>query len=146
MLLLNVKAYFTVAQMAVKKMLASDHSAERTASVINVSSQMGHVGATNRTAYSMTKHAVEGLTKAMAVELATQHIRVNSIGPTFIDTPLIRRIVDTPEKHAALVSRIPMGRLGQVEDIASAALYLASPASAMVTGTCMLVDGGWTAQ
>jgi NAD(P)-dependent dehydrogenase (short-subunit alcohol dehydrogenase family) len=114
--------------------------------VINVSSQMGHVGSPNRTAYCMTKHAVVGLTKAMAVELASQRIRVNSIAPTFIDTPLIQKIVDTPEKREFVLSKIPMGRMAAVEDIAAAAVYLASPAAAMVTGTSLLVDGGWTAQ
>jgi NAD(P)-dependent dehydrogenase (short-subunit alcohol dehydrogenase family) len=94
----------------------------------------------------MTKHAVVGLTKAMAIELAASGIRVNSIGPTFVDTPLVRRVVDTPEKYNTLVSRIPMGRMGQVDDIAAAAVYLASPASGMVTGAGLLVDGGWTAQ
>ncbi|WP_213762702.1 SDR family oxidoreductase [Caballeronia sp. dw_19] len=146
MLTLNVRSYFVVAQAAVRKMLESDSTRSAGRSVINISSQMGHVGAPERSAYCMTKHAVEGLTKAMAVELAHCNIRVNSIAPTFIDTPLIRRIVDTREKHAALVSRIPLGRLGCVEDVASAAIYLASPAAAMITGTCLLTDGGWTAQ
>ena len=94
----------------------------------------------------MTKHAVEGLTKAMAVELASQGIRVNSIGPTFADTPLVRRVVDTPEKLAFVTSRIPLGSMCRVEDVMAAAVYLASPAAAMITGTHLLVDGGWTAQ
>ena len=114
--------------------------------VLNISSQMGHVGSPNRTVYCMTKHAIEGLTKAMAVELASQGIRVNSIGPTFADTPLVRRIVDTPEKREFITSRIPMGTLCRVEDIMAAAVYLASPAASMITGTHLLVDGGWTAQ
>jgi NAD(P)-dependent dehydrogenase (short-subunit alcohol dehydrogenase family) len=114
--------------------------------VLNISSQMGHVGSPNRTVYCMTKHAIEGLTKAMAVELAGQGIRVNSIGPTFADTPLVRRIVDTPEKREFITSRIPMGTLCRVEDVMAAAVYLASPAAAMITGTHLLVDGGWTAQ
>jgi NAD(P)-dependent dehydrogenase (short-subunit alcohol dehydrogenase family) len=107
---------------------------------------MGHIGSPNRTVYCMTKHAVEGLTKAMAVELAPRGIRVNSIGPTFVDTPLMRRIVDTPEKSRFVLSNIPMGRLATATEIAAAAVYLASPAAAMVTGTCLRVDGGWTAQ
>ncbi|WP_438390360.1 SDR family NAD(P)-dependent oxidoreductase [Caballeronia sp. DA-9] len=146
MLTLNVRSYFVVAQAAVKKMLESNTARSGGRSVINISSQMGHVGAPERSAYCMTKHAVEGLTKAMAVELAQRNIRVNSIAPTFIDTPLIRRIVDTHEKHVALVSCIPLARLGCVEDVASAAVYLASPAAAMITGTCLATDGGWTAQ
>ncbi|MFP6556742.1 SDR family NAD(P)-dependent oxidoreductase [Paraburkholderia sp. B3] len=145
MLGLNVRSYFVVAQAAVRRMLAAGPRATD-ACVINVSSQMGHVGAPLRGPYCMTKHAVEGLTKAMAVELAPQRIRVNSIAPTFIDTPLIRRIVDTSAKQREMVEKIPLGRLGQIEDVAGAAIYLASPAAAMTTGTCIRVDGGWTAQ
>ncbi|MGS0896340.1 SDR family NAD(P)-dependent oxidoreductase [Burkholderia stagnalis] len=145
MLRLNVRSYFVVAQAAVARML---EAGPRTtdACVINVTSQMGRVGAPLRVPYCMTKHAVEGLTKAMAVELAPRRIRVNSIAPTFIDTPLIRRIVDTPAKQREMVARIPLGRLGQIDDVAGAALYLASPAAAMTTGACLCVDGGWTAQ
>lgn len=146
MLDLNTRAVFVVAQAAVRKMLQDPQRAQRGGCVINMSSQMGHVGSPNRTVYCMTKHAVEGLTKAMAVELAPLGIRVNSIGPTFVDTPLVRRIVDTPEKAKFVLAGIPMGRLASVEDIAAAAVYLASPAAAMVTGTCLRVDGGWTAQ
>lgn len=143
---LNTRAVFVVAQAGVKKMLQHPARKARGGAVINISSQMGHIGSPNRTVYCMTKHSVEGLTKAMAVELAPQGIRVNSIGPTFVDTPLVRRIVDTPEKASFVLANIPMGRLASVSDIAAAALYLASPAAAMVTGTCLLVDGGWTAQ
>lgn len=143
---LNVRAAFLVAQAAVRRMLEDPERAARGGAVINISSQMGHVGSPNRTAYCMSKHAVEGLTKAMAVELAPARIRVNAIGPTFVDTPLIRRILDTPEKRDALVARIPMGSMASVRDMIGAAIYLASPAAAMVTGTCLLVDGGWTAQ
>lgn len=146
MLDLNTRAVFVVSQAAVRKMLQAPDRASRGGAVIHISSQMGHVGSPNRTVYCMTKHAVEGLTKAMAVELAAQGIRVNSIGPTFVDTPLVRRIVDTPEKQRFVLSNVPMGRLASVEDIAAAAAYLASPAAAMVTGTCLRVDGGWTAQ
>lgn len=143
---LNVRACFVVAQAAVRKMLEDPGRKEKGGAVIAVSSQMGHVGAPNRTVYCMNKHAIEGLVKAMAVELAPHRIRVNSIGPTFVDTPLIRRIVDTPEKLDSLVSRIPMGDMASVADIAAAAVFLASPAASMVTGTSLLVDGGWTAQ
>lgn len=143
---LNTRAYFVVAQAAVKKMKQHPDRKERGASIINIASQMGHIGSESRTVYCMTKHAVVGLTRAMAVELAATGIRVNSIGPTFIDTPLVRRVVDTPEKYNTLVSRIPLGRMGQVQDIAAAAVYLASPAAGMVTGAGLLVDGGWTAQ
>jgi len=146
MLDLNVRACFVAAQASVKKMLEDPSRAKKGGVVINISSQMGHVGSPNRTVYCMTKHALEGLTKAMAVELAPQNIRVNSIGPTFTDTPLVRKIVDTPEKREFIMSRIPLGKLATLGDIAAAAVYLASPAAAMVTGTHLIVDGGWTAQ
>ncbi|MSQ59716.1 MAG: glucose 1-dehydrogenase [Betaproteobacteria bacterium] len=146
MLDLNVRAAFVVAQAAVRKMLEDPERAKKGGVVINISSQMGHIGSPNRTVYCMTKHALEGLTKAMAVELALQKIRVNSIGPTFTETPLVQRIMNTPEKREFMLSRIPMGTLARVEDVMAAAVYLASPASAMVTGTHLLVDGGWTAQ
>jgi len=143
---LNTRACFVVAQAAVRKMREHPERATRGGAIINIASQMGHVGSEYRTVYCMTKHAVVGLTRAMAVELAGEGIRVNSIGPTFIDTPLVRRVVDTQRKYDALVSRIPLGRMGRVEDVAAAAIYLASPAAQMVTGAGLLVDGGWTAQ
>ncbi len=144
MLDLNVRAAFVVAQAAARKMLEDPMRAD--AAIINLSSQMGHVGSPNRTVYCMTKHALEGLTKAMGVELAAKKIRVNSIGPTFTDTPLVRRIVDTPEKREFVMSKIPIGKLANLEDIMAAAVFLASPAAAMITGTHLIVDGGWTAQ
>lgn len=144
MLDLNVRAAFVVAQAAAKKML--EDTSRTDAAIINLSSQMGHVGSPNRTVYCMTKHALEGLTKAMGVELAPHNIRVNSIGPTFTDTPLVRRVVDTPEKQAFVMSKIPLGKMARLEDIMAAAVFLASPAAAMITGTHLIVDGGWTAQ
>jgi NAD(P)-dependent dehydrogenase (short-subunit alcohol dehydrogenase family) len=144
MLNLNVKACFVTAQAAVKKMLAN--TGRDVGVIINVSSQMGHVGSPDRTVYCMTKHAIEGLTKAMAVELAGRGIRVNTLCPTFVDTPLVRKIIDTPEKEAFLVSKIPMGHMAKMEDVMGAALYLAGPSARMVTGTSLKVDGGWTAQ
>ncbi|MDB6051743.1 MAG: NAD(P)-dependent dehydrogenase, short-chain alcohol dehydrogenase family [Pseudomonas sp.] len=144
MLNLNVKACFVTAQAAVKKMLAN--TGRDVGVIINVSSQMGHVGSPDRTVYCMTKHAIEGLTKAMAVELAGRGIRVNTLCPTFVDTPLVRKIIDTPEKEAFLVSKIPMGHMAKMEDVVGAALYLAGPSARMVTGTSLKVDGGWTAQ
>ena len=143
---LNVTALFVASQAAVRKMLETPDRMQWGGAIVNISSQMGHVGAANRTVYCMTKHAVEGLTKAMAIELAPHRIRVNSVGPTLVDTPLARRIVDTPEKRAYFESRIPLGTLASIEDIMAATVYLASPAAAMVTGAHLLVDGGWTAQ
>jgi len=146
MLDLNVRACFIVAQASVQRMMQDENRKEKGGCVINMSSQMGHVGSPDRTVYCMTKHAVEGLTKAMAVEVAPENIRVNSIGPTFSATPMVQRIVDTPEKRDFVLSRIPIGRLATLEDVANAAIYLASNESSMVTGTHLLVDGGWTAQ
>lgn len=143
---LNIRSCFIAAQAAVKKMLQDPERAKKGGSVIHISSQMGHIGSPNRTVYCATKHAIEGLTKAMAIELAEQNIRVNSVAPTFVDTPLVRQVVNTDEKRAFLFSKIPLGHLAETEDIAAAVAYLASPAARMVTGTCLKVDGGWTAQ
>lgn len=139
---LNVRAAFRVAQSGVRAMRRAGCGG----SVINMSSQMGHVGAPLRTVYCMTKHAIEGLTKAMAVELAPERIRVNAVAPTFIETPMTRPMLDDPAFRADVLGRIPLGRLGQCEDVASAVVFLASPASAMVTGDSLKVDGGWTAR
>ena len=109
---LNVTALFIASQAAARKMLDNPDRRQRGGAIVNISSQMGHVGAANRTVYCMTKHAVEGLTKAMAIELAPHRIRVNSVGPTLVDTPLARRVVDTPEKRADLDLRIPAWRSG----------------------------------
>lgn len=146
MLALNVRSVYLTAQAAVRKMLEDPDRMATGGVILNMSSQMGHVGSPNRTVYCMTKHAVEGLTKALAVELAPNGIRVNSIAPTFVDTPLVRRVVNTPEKREFVMNRIPMGRLASIGHVAAAAVYLASPAAAMVTGTSLVVDGGWTAQ
>ena len=139
---LNTRAIFVVAQAGVKKMLQAP---DRGGVVINISSQHGLVGLPNAALHCMTKHAAEGLTKAMAVELAPQRIRVNCIGPTFVETASTIA-AGTMAKQEAAISKIPLGRLATAADIAAAAVYLASPAAAMVTGTCLRVDGGWTAQ
>jgi NAD(P)-dependent dehydrogenase (short-subunit alcohol dehydrogenase family) len=143
---LNVRAAFLVAQAAVKKMLEHSDRKSRGGSIINMSSQMGHVGAPNRTVYCMTKHALEGLTKAMAVELAPHNIRVNSIGPTFIETPMTRPFFEKAEFKKWVLDRIPLGRLGQLDEVASTVVFLASPAASLITGASLVVDGGWTAQ
>jgi NAD(P)-dependent dehydrogenase (short-subunit alcohol dehydrogenase family) len=138
---LNVRATFVVAQAAARLMIAQGAGV-----IINVSSQMGHVGSDrNRTVYVMTKHAVEGLTKAMAVELAPKGVRVVSIAPTFVETPLSKPFLDDPDTRKWVLDRIPLGRLGTVAEVASAVVFLASPAAALVTGSSLLVDGGWTA-
>jgi NAD(P)-dependent dehydrogenase (short-subunit alcohol dehydrogenase family) len=144
LLALNVRAAFLVAQAAAKKMLERK---TRGGAIINMSSQMGHVGAVNRTVYCMSKHALEGLTKAMALELAPHGIRVVSIAPTFIETPMYRKMrTEKPEFEKWVTDRIPAGKVGQPEDVAAAVVFAASPAASLVTGTSLLVDGGWTAQ
>jgi NAD(P)-dependent dehydrogenase (short-subunit alcohol dehydrogenase family) len=141
LLTLNVRAAFLVAQAAARLMAANGGGV-----IINVSSQMGHVGSElNRTVYVMTKHAVEGLTKAMAVELAPKGVRVVSIAPTFITTPLTKPFFEDPVFRKWVLDRIPLGRLGTVEEVAQAVVFLASPAASLVTGSALLVDGGWTA-
>jgi 2-deoxy-D-gluconate 3-dehydrogenase len=111
-----------------------------------MSSQMGHVGGVDRGVYCATKHAVEGMTKAMAIEWGRHGIRVNTICPTFIRTPFTQATFDNPERRAWIEDKIKLGRVGEVEDVMGAVLYLASPASALVTGTAIRVDGGWTAE
>ena len=138
---LNVRAAFMVAQAAARLMAAQGAGV-----IIHVSSQMGHVGSElNRTVYVMTKHAIEGLTKAMAVELAPKGVRVVSIAPTFIETPLTKPFFEDPATRKWILDRIPLGRAGTVEEVANAVVFLASPAAALVTGSSLLADGGWTA-
>ena len=138
---LNIAAAFRVAQAAARPMVEAGSGV-----IVNVSSQMGHVGSErNRTAYVMTKHAIEGLTKAMGVELAPHRVRVVSIAPTFVMTPLTQPFLDDPETRKWIVDRIPLGRVGTVEEVANAIVFLASPAAALVTGSSLLADGGWTA-
>jgi NAD(P)-dependent dehydrogenase (short-subunit alcohol dehydrogenase family) len=138
---LNLKgAYFLT--RAVAKGLAS---AEKPGSLITISSQMAHVGGIDRAVYCATKHAVEGFTKAMAIEWGARGIRVNTICPTFILTPLTQSTFDNPERAAWILDKIKLGRPGEVEDIMGAVVFLASEASALVTGASLLVDGGWTA-
>lgn len=139
---LNVKgAYFLT--RAVAKGLAE---AGRPGSLINISSQMAHVGGIDRAVYCATKHAVEGFTKAMAIEWGPRGIRVNTICPTFILTPLTQSTFDNPDRAAWIREKIKLGRPGTVEDIMGAVVFLASDASALMTGTSLVVDGGWTAE
>lgn len=138
---LNLKAAFFVAREIARGLKAQG----RPGSIINMSSQMGHVGAANRSAYCATKHALEGLSKALAVELGPQRIRVNTVGPTFIDTPMTHGWLAAPAFREQVVGKIALGRVGTVEDVMGAVLYLAGDASALVTGSALLVDGGWTA-
>jgi NAD(P)-dependent dehydrogenase (short-subunit alcohol dehydrogenase family) len=138
---LNVRATFRVAQAAAKAMLAQRIEG----SIVNMSSQMGHVGSPKRTVYCMTKHAVEGLTKAMAVELAPHGIRVNTVAPTFVETPLTKPMLEDPEFREFVFGMIPLKKLASLDDVVAAVLYLVSPSAGMVTGHSLKVDGGWTA-
>ena len=115
-------------------------------SLINVSSQMGHVGGPQRAVYCASKHALEGMTKAMAIEFGGNHIRVNTLCPTFIRTALTEGTLSDPERKAWILSKITLGRLGEVEDLMGPVVFLASDASALITGTHIIVDGGWTAE
>ncbi len=138
----NVRGAFFLTGAVARGLLA----AGRPGSLINISSQMGHVGGVDRAVYCATKHAVEGFTKAMAIEWGRAGIRVNTICPTFIRTPLAEQTLRQPDRLQWIEDGIKLGRVGEVEDIMGAVVYLASDASALVTGTAMMVDGGWTAQ
>ncbi|HTH34954.1 MAG TPA: SDR family NAD(P)-dependent oxidoreductase [Xanthobacteraceae bacterium] len=139
---LNVRAAFFMAQAVALKLV----EAKLPGSIVNVSSQMGHVGAARRTVYCASKHAVEGFTKAMAIELAPHNIRVNSLGPTFLETPMTRPFFENKAFRDEVLSKIKLGRLGQLEEIAGAIVFLASDTSSLMTGSALVLDGGWTAE
>jgi len=138
---LNLKAAFFVAQGVAAGMV----SAGRTGSIINMSSQMGHIGGQNRSLYCASKWGLEGLSKAMALDLAPYRIRVNTLCPTFIETPLTKPFFEDEAFLASVLSKIKLGRLGQVTDLMGAIVFLASDASALMTGSAVVIDGGWTA-
>lgn len=138
---LNTRAAYFLTRSVAKGLLA----AGKPGSLINITSQMAHVGGPDRAVYSATKHAVEGMTKSMAIEWGPHGIRVNTIAPTFIRTALTAATFANPERAAWIASKIKLGRVGEVTDIMGAVAFLASDASAMVTGTSLIVDGGWTA-
>lgn len=138
---LNVKAAYFLTRNIAKGLAA----AGRPGSLINISSQMAHVGGIDRAVYCATKHAVEGFTKSMAIEWGPKQIRVNTICPTFIRTPLGAQTLAIPERRRWIEEKIKLGRVGEVEDIMGAIVYLASDASSLVTGSSLLIDGGWTA-
>lgn len=138
---LNVRAAFFAAQAVARQMVVSGVKG----SIINISSQAGHVAAAGRPAYTMSKFAIEGMTKAMAVDLAPKGIRVNSICPTFIETDMTRSSLSDKGFSSFVLSKIKLGRIGVVEDLMGAVVFLASDASSLMTGSSLLVDGGWTA-
>lgn len=137
----NLRSAYFLSTYAAKAMMRDG----QTGSIIHISSQMGHVGGIDRAVYCASKHGLEGMIKAMAIEWGQQGIRINTICPTFIRTPLTQQTFDNPERAAWVKEKIKLGRVGEVEDIMGAVVYLASEASALVTGTSMLIDGGWTA-
>ena len=141
MVSLNLRAAFFTAQAVARRMVEFG----KRGSIINISSQMGLVGGPNRTVYCATKHGMEGMTKAMAVDLGPHGIRINTICPTFVETPLVRRFLADEAIRSWIVSRIKLGRIGQVEELMGAVVFLASDASSLMTGSAMVVDGGWTA-
>ena len=138
---LNVKSAFFVAQCAVRRMLAESIAG----SLIHIGSQMGHVGGVNRSLYCASKWALEGMSKAFALDLAAHGIRSNTIAPTFIETPMTKPFLEDPDFRASVLAKIKLGRFGKVEDVMGAVVFLASDAAALVTGTSLVVDGGWTA-
>ena len=137
----NLRGAYFVTQAVANGLINSNKSG----SLINISSQMGHVGGIDRAVYSASKHAVEGFTKAMAIEWGPYQIRVNTICPTFVHTPLTQSTFDNPERIRWIKEKIKLGRICEVEDIMGAVVFLASDASAMITGSALMVDGGWTA-
>jgi NAD(P)-dependent dehydrogenase (short-subunit alcohol dehydrogenase family) len=139
---LNVRAAFFMAQTVATRLI----EAKLSGSIINISSQMGHVGAARRTVYCASKHAMEGFTKAMAVELAPHNVRVNSIGPTFLETPMTKPFFENKAFRDEVLSKIKLGRLGQLEELTGAIVFLASDASSLMTGSALVLDGGWTAE
>ena len=138
---LNVHSVFYLTRAVARGLL----KAGQPGSIINISSQMGHVGAPRRTVYCASKHAIEGMTKALAWELGQQNIRVNSICPTFIETSLTKGMFDDPEFKQSVISKIALGRIGQIEEVMGSVVFLASGASSLGTGSALMLDGGWTA-
>lgn len=139
---LNLRAAYFLTRTVAAGLIAADKSG----SLINISSQMGHVGGLDRAVYCATKHALEGMTKAMAIEWGPKRIRVNTLCPTFIRTPLAEQTLALPGRRAWVESKIKLGRVGEVEDIMGPVVFLASDAAALITGTALMVDGGWTAE
>ena len=143
---INTIAAFNVAQLCALKMIELKNRRKIGASIINISSQMGHVGGPIRSVYNMNKFGLEGLTKGMAIDLAKYNIRVNSIAPTFVVTPMTRKFLKNKKFRKETLNNIPLGRFAEMSEVSSAVAFLASDAASMITGTSLLVDGGWTAK
>jgi NAD(P)-dependent dehydrogenase (short-subunit alcohol dehydrogenase family) len=143
---LNLKACFNIAQICTKKMLKTKNRKKIGGSIINMSSQMGKVGAPIRSVYNMTKFGLEGLTRGMAIDLANNNIRVNTVCPTFVLTPMVKKFFKNKKFRNDMMKNIPLGRVAEESDVATAVAFLAGESAAMITGTSLVVDGGWTAQ
>tara|TARA_X000001036_G_scaffold415333_1_gene431367 strand:+ start:354 stop:1118 length:765 start_codon:yes stop_codon:yes gene_type:complete len=143
---LNLKACFNIAQICTKKMLLSKNRKKVGGSIINMSSQMGKVGGPIRSVYNMTKFGLEGLTRGMALDLAVYNIRVNTVCPTFVLTPMVKNFFKNLKFKKETIKNIPLGKVADESDVATAVAFLAADSSAMITGTSLVVDGGWTAQ
>ena len=143
---INTIASFNLAQLCALKMLKTKNRKKIGGSIVNMSSQMGHVSGPKRSVYSMTKFGLEGLTKGMALDLAKYNIRVNTICPTFVVTPMTKKFLKDKKFKKDMLSNIPLGRFAEMSEISSAVVFLASDAASMITGTSLLVDGGWTAR
>ncbi|MCP5001558.1 MAG: SDR family oxidoreductase [Hyphomicrobiales bacterium] len=137
----NMRGAHFLSQITARAMM----KAEKPGSIIHISSQMGHVGGIDRSVYSASKHGLEGMVKSMAIEFGAAGIRINTICPTFIVTPLTEQTFSNPERRRWVEEKIKLGRIGEVEDIMGAVTFLASDAAALITGTSLLIDGGWTA-
>ena len=142
---INTISTFHVAQLCTLKMLELRNRKKIGGSIINMSSQMGHVGGPIRSVYNMNKAGLEGLTKGMAIDLAKNNIRVNTVCPTFVVTPMTKKFLKSKNFKNETIKKIPMGKFAELSDVATAVAFLASDSSKMITGTSILVDGGWTA-
>tara|TARA_B100001057_G_scaffold264764_1_gene264985 strand:+ start:2353 stop:3120 length:768 start_codon:yes stop_codon:yes gene_type:complete len=143
---INTIATFNVAQLCALKMIKSKNRKQIGGSIVNMSSQMGHVGGPIRSVYNMTKFGLEGLTKGMSIDLAKYNIRVNTVCPTFVVTPMTSKFLKSKKFKREVLDNIPLGRFAELSDVATAAVFLSSDAASMITGTSLLVDGGWTAK
>jgi len=143
---LNTIATFHLAQLCTLKMLETKNRKKIGGAIINMSSQMGHVGGPIRSVYNMTKFGLEGLTKGMAIDLAKDNIRVNTVCPTFVKTPMTKKFFKNKKFKSKTIKNIPLGRIADVSDVATVVAFLASDAASMITGSSLLVDGGWTAK
>ena len=143
---LNMKAAFNVAQLCSQKMVEAKNRKKIGGSIIHMSSQLGKVGCEGRNVYNMNKFGIEGLARGMAVELAAYNIRVNTVCPTFVETPMVKKFFKNKKFKNKMVKNIPLGRVAKESDVATAVAFLAAESSEMITGTSLVVDGGWTAQ